>query len=126
MGKVSVYKIDKKEKEKVVDELFEVISELRSKKEVFNFLVGLLTDSETLMIGRRIQIAKMLLDGKSYNQIARKLKVSHMTTGKVERWINESNQRELVARKLGKNFEKVYNVTRFTGSLLDKYHRRRK
>jgi len=126
MGKVSVYKIEKKEKERVVDELFEVISGLKSKKEVFNFLVGLLTDSETLMIGRRIQIAKLLLDGMSYNQIARKLKVSHMTTGKVEKWINESDQRELVAEKLGVKTEKYYKIPRFTGSLLDKYHRRRK
>lgn len=124
MSKVSIYKIDRKEKNKIVDELFDAISGLKSRKEVFDFLVGLLTESETLMIGRRIQIAKMLLENKTYSQIAKKLRVSHVTTGHVDKWIREDGRMELIAKKLGKHVERTYAVPRHTGSLLDKYHRR--
>lgn len=126
MGKVRVYAVEKKEKDNVIDDLLNAISNLRSKKEVVGFVLGLLTESETLMIGRRLQIAKRLIDGEGYNTIAKKMKVSHMTIGKVEKWIEGSESRDLVAEKLGVRIEKYYSLPRMTGSLLDKYHRRKK
>src|SRR3990170_7589096 len=94
MAKVRFYSVDKKERIRVIGELYEVIAELKSKDEVFRFLFGLFTPSEVLMIARRIQVAKMLLDGADYDGIHKKLKVSHQTTRKVEHWLKSNEDRK--------------------------------
>lgn len=40
------------------------------------------------MISRRIQVARMLLEGKTYEQIKKKLKVGASTISQVELWLN--------------------------------------
>ena len=74
MGKVKYYSINPRERFRIIGEFFEIIAGLRVKKEVVAFLVGLLTPSEALMLARRIQIAKMLLEEKNYENIRKKLK----------------------------------------------------
>jgi uncharacterized protein YerC len=51
------------------------------------FLEGLLTPSEQIMLGRRIWIARMLLAGSTYQEIGKKLKVGTTTIIKIERWL---------------------------------------
>ncbi|NTW45250.1 MAG: hypothetical protein HGB14_12685 [Anaerolineaceae bacterium] len=57
-----------------MDSFFEVVSKLKTKQEIVDFFLGLLTQSESLMMARRIQIARMLLQEKSYEEIKSKLK----------------------------------------------------
>jgi TrpR-related protein YerC/YecD len=126
MSKVKTYSVAKKEKDKITDGLFEAISGLKSKKEVFAFMLGLLTESEILMIGRRIQIAKLLADGESFNNIREKLKASFLTISKVEKWVNEENKNDLIIDKIGKRKEtKSKNSGYIPGSLLNKYRHHR-
>jgi len=54
---------------------------------VDNFLEGLLTPSEQIMLGRRIWISRMLLEQKTYVEIGARLHVSMTTTRKVELWL---------------------------------------
>lgn len=93
MAKVRVYSIDKKERNRIVCELFTIIADLKNKEEVFGFLLGLFSPSESLMVGRRIQVAKLLLRDYGYDYIEKKLKVSHQTINKIEHWINENEER---------------------------------
>ena len=51
------------------------------------FLKGLLTHSEQIMLGRRIWIARMLLEGKRYDEIGKKLLVGPNTIVRTELWL---------------------------------------
>lgn len=91
MPKVKTYEIDKREKYRIIGEFFDVIAELNSKKEVIDFFIGLLTPSESLMMARRIQIAKMLLEEANYEQISKKLRVGFETINKTDKWLHSGN-----------------------------------
>jgi len=65
-----------------------MVSLLKTREEVKIFFKDLLTLGEMVMISRRIQIAKMLLDGQTYETIKSKLKVGATTVSQVERWLN--------------------------------------
>ena len=92
MPKVRPHLIDKKEKYKVIGRFFEIVSNLKSKKEVIDFFVGLLTSSESLMFARRIQIAEMLLEGDNYERIRKVLKVSNQTITKTDQWLHSGDE----------------------------------
>ena len=53
------------------------------------FLRDLLTESERIMLGRRIIIARMLLSGESYESIGMRLRTSPPTIGRVHRWLRD-------------------------------------
>lgn len=88
MPKVKISSISSREKYAIIGEFFEIISVLNSKKEIIDFLIGLLTSSETLMMARRIQIAKMLIEEKDYETIREELSVSNQTITKTDNWLN--------------------------------------
>lgn len=126
MSKVRVYSIDKKEKYKIISELLEIIVSLRSKDEVVGFMIGLLTPSEVLMIARRIQIAKMLLQEATNEDIRRKLKVSFQTINKVEHWLKNDENKFLIISEKIKSVEKVRKLkSGYPKGLLDKYAQHR-
>lgn len=87
-GKVRYNQLSDFEKKKYLGEFYLMVSLLRGRDEVKKFFKDLLTLSEVVMISRRIQIAKMLLDGLDYEEIRRKLKVGKTTISHVERWLN--------------------------------------
>lgn len=124
MAKVRVYSVDKKERNRIVRELFTIIADLKNKEEVFGFLMGLFSPSESLMVGRRIQIAKLLLQDKGYDYIEKKLKVSHQTINKIEHWLNDNEERGKLILKNIEREEKQNRKTDKPGntfSLLDRY-----
>jgi TrpR-related protein YerC/YecD len=122
MAKVNVYSVDKKERSKIEGELFEIIADLNSKKEVFYFLIGLFTASETLMIARRIQIAKMILAGDDYETIRKRLKVSFQTINRIEHWLKSDDEKnKLILKKLKKFNKNLSRMKEPKDSLLDKY-----
>jgi uncharacterized protein YerC len=53
------------------------------------FLRDLLTESERVMLGRRILIARELLAGRSYNDIEEDMKVGRATIWRVQRWLED-------------------------------------
>ncbi|KKP77870.1 MAG: hypothetical protein A2271_00705 [Candidatus Moranbacteria bacterium RIFOXYA12_FULL_35_19] len=92
MAKVKSHEINSKERYKIIGNFFDIIANLKSKKEVVDFFVGLLTPSENLMVARRIQIAQLLIEGESYETIKNKLKVSFQTITKTERWLHSEDE----------------------------------
>lgn len=87
MSKVNPRNLDSVEKMKYLDILWSSIAGLRSREEVKNFFKDLLSESEAIMLGRRIQVAKMLLEGKTYYEIIGVLKVGGDTVGRVQQWL---------------------------------------
>ena len=55
-------------------DFYTMVASLKDREEVKIFFKDLLSLSEIVMISRRIQIAQMLLEGKSYEEIRRELK----------------------------------------------------
>ena len=60
---------------------------LRGREEVKNFFKDLLSESETVMLGRRLVIAKELLEGKTYQEIMTAYHVGKATIGAVQHWL---------------------------------------
>ena len=87
-GKVRYNQLSDFEKKKFLGEFYTMISLLRNRDEVKTFFKDLLTLSEVVMISRRIQAAKMLLEGETYEEISKKLKMSTATVNSVEKWLN--------------------------------------
>ena len=88
MAKVKPYLLSQDEKNKLLEDLYTMIAALKSREEVKNFLKDLLTPSESLMLARRIQVAKMLLDGKTHEEIKTELKVGLDTINRVQYWLH--------------------------------------
>jgi TrpR-related protein YerC/YecD len=123
MAKVKPHSIDPKEKYEAVDNLFDVISKLKTKKEVVDFFLGLFTASESLMMARRIQVARMLLDGKSYETIMRKLHVSSQMIHKTDQWLHKGDNKHVAWLKSRLQIEQEDRKTKKLTyeSMLDKY-----
>lgn len=131
MGKVKVYSIDPKEKRRITNEFFDLIVNLKSKDEVFNFLIGFLTSSEILMISRRLQIARLLIEENTYDIIRKKMRVSYLTISSIEHWLNkDENKKLLISEKIKmlKKDEKnkIIKDRSFSYGLLNKYHNHRR
>ncbi len=101
--KVKPRKVQKGDKIRYLDALYTSVSLIKGREEVKNFLRDLLTESERIMLGRRIIIAQKLLKEESYEQIARDLHVGTDTINRVHRWLaDEVNGYEQVVKKLEK------------------------
>ncbi len=57
-------------------EISEIFTKLKSKEEVYSFLLELLTESELIDISKRWRILKMLWDGCTQREISSELNVS--------------------------------------------------
>ncbi|HFC76791.1 MAG TPA: hypothetical protein ENJ27_01025 [Candidatus Moranbacteria bacterium] len=89
MVKVNIYSISKKERFQVVGEFFDVVAELNGKQDVIDFFIGLLTPSEALMLARRIQIAKLIMEDNNYEEIRMRLGVGLRTIQSVHKWLHK-------------------------------------
>ena len=84
-GKVKYHNLSEGEKKKYLGDFYLMVSLLPEKEDVKNFFKDLLTLSESVMISRRIQIAKMLEKGETHDKIRKKLKVGFTTINQVEK-----------------------------------------
>jgi len=126
MAKVTLDSINNKDRYELLDELYDMISVLENREEVKNFFRDLLTPSESLMLARRIAVAKMLLTGATYEEIRSKLKVGHDNIKSVYRWLYDGfGGYDLALKKLAKKKSKENNKKIvYTGSALDNIRRK--
>ncbi|MBI2098988.1 hypothetical protein HYT45_01070 [Candidatus Uhrbacteria bacterium] len=87
MPKVNPRQLDRLQRMKYLDILWTSIAGLETRAEVKAFFKDLLSESEAIMLGRRIQVAKSLLEGKKYEEIIDDLHVGDDTIGRVQRWL---------------------------------------
>jgi len=84
--------ISNEEKINLLQEFCDAISVLDNSEEIMNFITDLLSKQETVMIAKRIKIAKMLIEGKDYQEIQNLLKTSPITISKINQWLLESGE----------------------------------
>jgi len=68
-----------KDQKLVVDSFYKV----KTKKDINNFVEDLFSPEETLDLAQRLKIAKLILDGKTYEEIAAEIPVSTSTISKI-------------------------------------------
>lgn len=72
-----------------LDALYTAAGTIHGRDAMKLFLRDLLTESERIMLGRRILIARRLLENANYRDIANELKVGNDTIQRVERWLGD-------------------------------------
>ncbi len=100
MPRVKPESLSSKQKMEALNALWTMVALLETRDEVKNFFKDLLSETEALMLARRIQIAKFLLSGVGYEEIVQKLGASFSTIGQVHRWLQGGfgGYKELVPR----------------------------
>ena len=79
--------MNKKIHTKAVDQLFEAILALKNKDECYDFFEDLCTVKEISDMAQRLQAAKLLLDGATYEQIVKAVEISTATISRINRCI---------------------------------------
>jgi len=89
MGKYSaISKLSKTEQQELFIDFATALASIRNPIEAANFVKDLLSEGEVIMLARRLQIAGLLIDGLTYDQIEKEMKVSNTTIAKVHTWLN--------------------------------------
>ncbi len=102
--KINSKKLKKETRERFPDILYAALDYAKSKNEVKSLINDILTESEKIMLGRRILIAKRLLENQSYPQIAREIGVGFDTIFKVKKWLGGRHQGY---KKVVEKFDKI-------------------
>jgi TrpR-related protein YerC/YecD len=87
MARVDSRKVNFQDRMKYLDLFWTSVSELKTREEVKNFFKDLLSESESIMLSRRIMIAKYLLEDKSYEEISEILGAGRTTISNVHNWL---------------------------------------
>lgn len=123
MTKVSRFKLDSENLSIIFNNFWSAVALLDDKKQIRDFFKTLLTHTEMQMFSKRIQIAKMLVDGSSYEEIKRKVKVTDSTIARINNLLAiENNGLEIAVEKLKKIEKDLDNERmRITPDLKKKY-----
>ena len=87
--KVKPQKLSKEEKIQTLDALYTATASLKGRESIKLFLRDLLTESERIMLGRRILIARYILQGETYRDIEANLRVGSTTITQVQKWLED-------------------------------------
>lgn len=87
--KIRARELSDKQRIMTLDALYSAAGSLRGREATKLFLRDLLTESERIMLGRRILIAHKLLAGVSTRTIADELGVGLDTIWRVEKWLSD-------------------------------------
>ncbi len=74
-----------------MDALFEAILSLQNKEECYAFFQDLCTMKELADMAQRLEAAKMLLKGNTYEQIVKDAEISTATISRINRCIQYGN-----------------------------------
>lgn len=95
--------MSKKIKTPEVKELFEAILALKNEEECFLFFEDVCTTNEILSFAQRYQVAKLLGENRTYQEIAEKSGASTATISRVRRSIDDgSGGYEMIFKRLKK------------------------
>lgn len=71
-----------------LDQLFDAILSLKDREECYRFFDDIATMSEIHSLSQRLQVARMLTQGATYNEIEKQTNASTATISRVRRCIN--------------------------------------
>ena len=72
---------------KTTDALFDAILSLETREECYNFFEDLCTVKEISDMAQRLEAAKLLLNGNTYDQIVKAVEISTATISRINRCI---------------------------------------
>lgn len=75
-----------------LDQLFDAILTLKDREECYRFFDDIATMSEIHAISQRLQVAKMLSEGRTYTVIEQETNASTATISRVRRCINYGSE----------------------------------
>lgn len=84
--------LSKDDRIQTLDLLYTAASSVHGRAAMKLFLRDLLTESERIMLGRRIWIARLLVRGETYDTVAKRLRVGYGTIRDVHRWLKDQLQ----------------------------------
>lgn len=129
MAKFSrIPKLSKKERQELLITLCGALISIRKKEEAAQFLADLLSPQELDMLAKRLEIARHLIQGETYEGIQNKLKVSFTTISRINSWLMISGDgfRLVIERtkKKGKKFHEHSLEEKLDPSSLYNFKRR--
>lgn len=80
--------MNSKIKDEMTDKLFEAILLLNSIEECYNFFEDICTIAEIKALAQRLEVAKMLREGKTYTEISERTGASTATISRINRALN--------------------------------------
>ena len=105
--KVQAKQLSREARIETLDALYTAASGVHGRDGMKRFLRDLLTESERVMLGRRILIARRLLEGAPGTSIRESMKVGPDTVYRVQRWLEDQVPGyEDAIREMKKEFEK--------------------
>ncbi len=76
---------------KELDQLFQAVLSLRDMEECYRFFDDLCTVNEIQSLAQRLEVARMLQEGKTYHKIETETGASTATISRVKRCLNYGN-----------------------------------
>lgn len=78
---------NKKVDDKMIDELYQLISSINNKEDCKLLFEDLCTNKEIEQMAQRIKAAKLLIEGNTFNQVTEKCDISSATLSRVSRCV---------------------------------------
>lgn len=75
-----------------LDQMFDAMLSLKSREEFYLFFDDIATMNEIQSLAQRLQVAKMLNNGDTYNQIEKETKASTATISRVRRCLDYGSE----------------------------------
>lgn len=123
--KKKLSELSEKERIATLDALYTAAGAVNGREATKRFLRDLLTESERIMLGRRIIIARLLLQGETYEGVAARLGVGFSTIRRVDRWLeDEMPGYEDAIRALEEEMKKREFKKQYATSMLFRFKKR--
>ena len=87
--KIKAKEMSKEDRIRTLDTLYTAAGTVKGRAAMKTFLRDLLTESERIMMGRRILVARELLAGKTYEEIADEMRVGNSLVRRVDKWLQD-------------------------------------
>ena len=117
MTRVSKVAVKKDVIEDILDSFVSLISDFKDKAEIKAFINDFLTPEERFMLSKRLELAFMVRQGFSWDEIASILKVSKTSINQMKHWISYKKGIEIGVGKLIDKQNKEESVSKVEGIL---------
>jgi len=92
MARFEINKLPKKQRVKIIGELYDALGIIKDREEARSVFRDLFTVSEIAMMSRRIQVAFLIKEGYSYEDISNILSVSRSTIERINHKLKQHGQ----------------------------------
>jgi TrpR-related protein YerC/YecD len=109
MSRISLRFLSVQDRGRLLTQFAEAIGIIKNPIEAAYFIKDIFSEQEVIMLARRLQIANLLLEGNTYEQIQDLLSAGHSTISKVHYWLSVyGDGYRLVLKKLPKDVSESF------------------